>query len=61
MFMKIMRGIVVYWKDVLFNLIVMLKNLGCLIFFMIFFVNDYYWKEFVKILKVFLENLLKVV
>lgn len=54
-------GIVVYWKDVLFNLIVMLKNLGCLIFFMIFFVNDYYWKEFVKILKVFLENLLKVV
>lgn len=61
MFMKTMRGTAAYWKDVLFNLIAMLKNLGCPTLFMTLSANDYHWKELAKTLKVPLENLPKAV
>lgn len=48
MFMKTMRGTAAYWKDVLFNLIAMLKNLGCPTLFMTLSANDYHWKELAK-------------
>lgn len=49
MFMKKIRGIVVYWKNILFNLLVMIRNIGLLFLFIILFINDYYWKELVMI------------
>lgn len=60
-FMKTMRGTAAYWKDVLFNLIAKLKNLGCPTLFMTLSANDYHWKELAKTLKVPLKNLPKAV
>lgn len=53
MFMKNIRGIVVYFKNQLYNLFVMFKVLGFYILFMIFFVDDMYWKELGSLLNGF--------
>lgn len=43
MFMKFMKGIVVYWKNNLLNLLVMFKCLGFFSLFVMLLVNDMYW------------------
>lgn len=45
MFMKNIRGTVAYWKQVLFNLLAMIKNLGSPTLFMTLSCNDYHWEE----------------
>lgn len=45
MFMKNIRGTVAYWKQVLFNLLAMIKNLGPPTIFMTLSCNDYHWEE----------------
>lgn len=45
MFMKNNRGTVAYWKQVLFNLLAMIKNLGPPTIFMTLSCNDYHWEE----------------
>ena len=57
MFMKNIRGTVAYWKDVLYNLLAMIKNLGCPTFFMTLSANDYHWFELSEMLKVPLKDL----
>jgi hypothetical protein len=59
--MKTMRDTAAYWKDVLFNLLPMLKNLGCPTLFMTLSANDYHWAELAKTLKVPVNNLLNAV
>ncbi|MEW8561119.1 MAG: DUF6570 domain-containing protein [Candidatus Thiodiazotropha sp.] len=57
MFMKNIRGTCAYWKDVLYNLLAMIKNLGCPTFFLTLSANDYHWPELANILKVSLRDL----
>lgn len=45
MFMKNIRGIVVYFRNQLYNFLVMFKVFGFLSIFMIFLVDDLYWFE----------------
>lgn len=57
MFMKNIRGTSAYWKDVLYNLLAMIKNLGCPTFFMKLSANDYYWQELSEMLNVPLKDI----
>ena len=57
MFMKNIRGTCAYWKDVLYNLLAMIKNLGCPTFFVTLSSNDYHWPELANLLKVPLKDL----
>ena len=57
MFMKAVRGTVAYWKDVLFNLLAMFKNLGPPALFMTLSSNDYHWPELADTLGVQIKDL----
>lgn len=57
MFMKTIRGTVANWKDVLFNLLAMIRNIGCPTLFMTLSANDYYWPELANSLNVPIEEL----
>jgi hypothetical protein len=57
MFMKSIRGTVAYWKDVLFDLISMMKNLGPPTLFMTLSANDYHWPQLATMLNVELKDL----
>lgn len=50
MFMKFMKGIVVYWKNNLLNLLVMFKCLGFFSLFVMLLVNDMYWFDLIMFL-----------
>lgn len=57
MFMKTIRGTVAYWKDVLFNLLAMIRNIGCPTLFMTLSANAYHWPELANSLNVPIEEL----
>ena len=61
MFMKSLRGTAAYWKDVLFNLLAMVKNLGSPTLFMTLSANDYHWPELADMLGVSVKELPKAV
>ena len=61
MFMKNIRGTVAYWKDVLFNLIAMIKNLGSPSLFITLSAYDYHWAELANTLNVPIDQLPKAV
>lgn len=46
MFMKNIKGIIIYFKNVFYNLLLMVGCFGFFIIFLILFVDDNYWIEF---------------
>lgn len=56
MFMKKIRGTAAYWKNNLFNLLAMIRNIGPPSLFITLSANDYHWKELAMTLQLCNEN-----